>query len=108
MRALDRPTARRSTRRPAPQPTCSSATSPPRVAGKGVQVNAVGTNFMDFPDFLRATGADDPSVRAAVESMVPMHRLGTMEEFASMCLPFIDGTSRFVTGQFVACAGGWA
>ena len=78
------------------------------VAGKGVQVNAVGTNFMDFPDFLRATGADDPSVRAAVESMVPMHRLGTMEEFASMCLPFIDGTSRFVTGQFVACAGGWA
>ena len=27
------------------------------VARYGVQVNAVGTNFMDFPEFLRATGA---------------------------------------------------
>ena len=32
------------------------------VARNGVQVNAVGTNFMDFPEFLRASGADDPEV----------------------------------------------
>jgi len=78
------------------------------VARHGVQVNAVGTNFMDFPEFLRATGADDPAVRGVVESMVPMGRLGTMPEFAAFCLPFLDGTSRFATGQFVAYAGGWA
>lgn len=78
------------------------------VAARGVQVNAVGTNFMDFPEFLRATGADDPSVRSVVEGMVPMRRLGTMAEFAAFCLPFVDGTSRFTTGQFVAYAGGWA
>lgn len=78
------------------------------IAPKGVQVNAVGTNFMDFPDFLRATGADDPEVRSVVESMVPLGRLGTMEEFAAFCMPFVDGTSRFTTGQFVAYAGGWA
>ncbi len=78
------------------------------VARSGVQVNAVGTNFMDFPEFLRATGATDPEVRAKVESQVPMRRLGTMEEFASFCMPFIDGTSGFTTGQFVAYAGGWA
>jgi 3-oxoacyl-[acyl-carrier protein] reductase len=78
------------------------------VAGQGVQVNAVGTNFMDFPEFLRATGADDPTVRARIEAQVPMGRLGTMAELASFCLPFLDGTSRFTTGQFVAFAGGWA
>ena len=78
------------------------------VAARGVQVNAVGTNFMDFPDFLRATGADDPAVRKVVEGMVPMRRLGTMEEFASFCMPYVDGTSRFTTGQFVPYAGGWA
>jgi NAD(P)-dependent dehydrogenase (short-subunit alcohol dehydrogenase family) len=78
------------------------------VARHGIQVNAVGTNFMDFPGFLRATGADDPEVRARIESQVPLGRLGTMEEFAAFCLPFIDGTSRFTTGQFVAYAGGWA
>lgn len=78
------------------------------VARNGVQVNAVGTNFMDFPEFLAASGASDPEVRARIEAQVPMGRLGTMEEFASFCMPFVDGTSRFTTGQFVAYAGGWA
>ncbi|MGA1542627.1 MAG: SDR family oxidoreductase, partial [Ilumatobacteraceae bacterium] len=72
------------------------------------QVNAVGTNFMDFPGFLSATGATDPAIRARIEARVPMRRLGTMEEFAAFCMVFLDGSSRFTTGQFVAYAGGWA
>jgi len=75
------------------------------VARHGVQVNAVGTNFMDFPEFLRASGGNDPAVRARIEAAVPMRRLGTVDEFASFCM---DGTSGFTTGQFVAYAGGWA
>lgn len=78
------------------------------VARNGVQVNAVGTNFMDFPEFRRASGADDPEVRAKLEAMVPLGRLGTMQEFASFCAPYLDGSSRFTTGQFVSYAGGWA
>jgi 3-oxoacyl-[acyl-carrier protein] reductase len=78
------------------------------VASTGVQVNVLGTNFMDFPGFLKASRAEDPEGRARVEAQVPMGRLGTMEEFAFFCLPFVDGTSRFTTGQFVAYAGGWA
>jgi 3-oxoacyl-[acyl-carrier protein] reductase len=78
------------------------------VARHGVQVNAVGTNFMDFPEFLKATGATDPDVRAKIEAQVPLGRLGTMAEFASFCMPFLDGSSRFTTGQFIAYAGGWA
>lgn len=77
------------------------------VARHGIQINAVGTNFIDFPEFLRASGADDPEVRAQIEAYVPLGRLGTLEEFASFCMPFLDGTSRFTTGQFVAYAGGW-
>jgi 3-oxoacyl-[acyl-carrier protein] reductase len=77
------------------------------VARHGVQVNAVGTNFMDFPEFRRAAGADDPAVRARIEQSVPLRRLGTVEECAAFCMPFIDGSSRFTTGQFVAYAGGW-
>ena len=77
------------------------------VVKSGVQVNTVGTNFMDFPEFLRANGVTDAESRARVEAQVPMGRLGTLEEFASFCMPFIDGTSRFTTGQFVAYAGGW-
>ncbi|MGZ8734926.1 MAG: SDR family oxidoreductase, partial [Acidimicrobiia bacterium] len=78
------------------------------VARHGVQVTALGTNFMDFPEFLRATGGTDPEVRAKLEASVPMRRLGTVEECAAMCAVFLDGTSRFTTGQFVAYAGGWA
>ena len=78
------------------------------VARNGVQVNAVGTNFMDFPEFLRASGANDPEIRARIEAAVPLGRLGTVEEIASFCMPFIDGTSKFTTGQFIAYAGGWA
>lgn len=78
------------------------------VARHHVQVNAVGTNFMDFPEFRRASGADDPAVRAKLEGQVPLGRLGTMEEFAHFCAPYVDGTSRFTTGQFTAYAGGWA
>ena len=77
------------------------------VAGRNVQVNAIGTNFMDFPGFLRANRAEDPEGRARVEAMVPMGRLGTMDELAHLALPFVDGTSRFTTGQFVGFAGGW-
>jgi 3-oxoacyl-[acyl-carrier protein] reductase len=74
----------------------------------GLQVNAVGTNFMDFPEFLRASGGDDPEVRAKLEAQVPLGRLGTVDEFAHFCMPFVDGKSGFTTGQFVAYAGGWA
>jgi 3-oxoacyl-[acyl-carrier protein] reductase len=78
------------------------------VAGKGVQVNAVGTNFMDFPGFLEANRVVDDESRARVEAMVPMGRLGTLDELAHFSMAFLDGTSRFTTGQFVAFAGGWA
>jgi NAD(P)-dependent dehydrogenase (short-subunit alcohol dehydrogenase family) len=78
------------------------------VADKGVQVNAVGTNFMDFDGFLIANRATDPEGRARVEAQVPMKRLGSMEELAAFCAVFVDGTSRFTTGQFVPYAGGWA
>jgi NAD(P)-dependent dehydrogenase (short-subunit alcohol dehydrogenase family) len=78
------------------------------LAGDGVQVNAVGTNFMDFPMFREATGADDPEVMAKIEKAVPMGRLGTMDEFAQFCRVFLDGTARFQTGQVVGFDGGWS
>ena len=77
------------------------------VARHGVQVNVLGTNFMDFPEFLRANGIVDAESRAKVEAQVPLGRLGTLEEFAAFCMAFVDGSSRFTTGQFVAYAGGW-
>jgi NAD(P)-dependent dehydrogenase (short-subunit alcohol dehydrogenase family) len=78
------------------------------VADRGVCVNAIGTNFMDFRGFLRASGADDPKVRLEVEKRVPLRRLGTMEELAEFAAVLLDGRSRFQTGQFFSYSGGWS
>ena len=78
-------------------------------ARAGIQVNAVGTNYMDFPGFLKASRADtDPERRASIEAQVPMKKLGTMEELASFTSVLLDGTSRFQTGQFFNFSGGWS
>lgn len=78
------------------------------VARHGIQVNALGTNYMDFPEFLRASGGNDPAVREKLEQQVPLGRLGTVEECAAMCASLLDGSCGFVTGQFVAHDGGWS
>ncbi|MDG1392180.1 MAG: SDR family oxidoreductase [Ilumatobacter sp.] len=78
------------------------------VARHGVQVNALGTNFMDFDGFIAANGADTPEGLEKVVSRVPMRRLGSVEECAALCCAYLDGTCGFVTGQFVAHDGGWS
>jgi len=78
-------------------------------ARDGVQVNAIGTNYMDFPGFLKASRADgDPERRAAIEAQVPMKKLGTMDELAAFTSVMLDGTNRFQTGQFFSFSGGWS
>jgi NAD(P)-dependent dehydrogenase (short-subunit alcohol dehydrogenase family) len=78
-------------------------------ARDGVQVNAVGTNYMDFPGFLKASRADSaPERRAAIEAQVPMKKLGTMDELAAFTSVLLDGTNRFQTGQFFSFSGGWS
>ena len=74
----------------------------------GVAVNAIGTNYMDFPGFRAATGADDPERRKVIEAQVPMRRLGTMDELAEFTAVLLDGRSRFQTGQFFSFSGGWS
>jgi NAD(P)-dependent dehydrogenase (short-subunit alcohol dehydrogenase family) len=78
------------------------------VADSGVTINAIGTNFLDFPGFRKASGADDPEVRARIEKTVPMRRLGTTDEVAHFCASLLDGRNRFQTGQFFSLSGGWS
>ena len=79
------------------------------LAPTGVVVNAIGTNYMDFPGFLKASGADrDPERRAHIEAQVPMRRLGTVEELAEFTAVLLHGRSRFQTGQFFSFSGGWS
>ncbi|MSO37233.1 MAG: SDR family oxidoreductase [Acidimicrobiia bacterium] len=79
-----------------------------QVAGRNVCVNAIGTNFMDFPGLIKALGAEDPVRRAKLEAQVPLGRFGTMDELAEFTSMLLDGRSRFQTGQFISFSGGWS
>lgn len=52
------------------------------IADQGVILSAVGTNYLDYPQFWAATGADHPEIRAELESQVPMRWLGATDEVA--------------------------
>lgn len=78
------------------------------VANHGVTVNGIGTNFLDYPGFVEATGASDPKIRANIEAMVPLGRLGQPQEVAHFCASLLDGGNTFQTGQFFSMSGGWS
>lgn len=78
------------------------------VADKGVCINALGTNFLDYPGFIKANGADDPEVRSQVEKRTPMRRLGRTDEVAHFAASLLDGGNQFQTGQFFSLSGGWS
>ncbi len=78
------------------------------VADKGITVNAAGTNFLDYPGFVAASGAHDPEIRARIEARVPVGRLGRPEEAAHFCAGLLDGQNMFQTGQFFSLSGGWS
>jgi 3-oxoacyl-[acyl-carrier protein] reductase len=77
------------------------------IADSGVTLNAVGTNFLDYPAFRAATGADDPAIRQQIEAQVPIGRLGQPVEVAHFCASLLDGQSNLQTGQFFSLSGGW-
>jgi 3-oxoacyl-[acyl-carrier protein] reductase len=77
------------------------------VAPKGVCVNVIGTNFMNYPGFREAAGAEDPKVFQNILDEIPMRRLGEAEEAAHLALALLDGHNMYTTGNFFPVAGGF-
>jgi NAD(P)-dependent dehydrogenase (short-subunit alcohol dehydrogenase family) len=82
---------------------CAAMTAAP----KGVCVNAVGTNFMNYPGFREAAGAEDPKVFQKILDEIPMRRLGETEEAAHFTMALLDGYNMYMTGNFFPVAGGF-
>jgi len=82
---------------------CAALTAAP----EGVCVNAVGTNFLNYPGFLEFTGATDPKVLETLLKRCPAGRLGETEECAHFTMSLLDGHNMFTTGNFFPIAGGY-
>ena len=77
------------------------------VAPSGVCVNVIGTNFMNYPGFREAAGAEDPKVYQGILNEIPMRRLGETAEAAHFTLALLDGHNMYMTGNFFPIAGGF-
>lgn len=74
-------------------------------APKGVCVNAIGTNFINYPDAVKTLGG--PDAMAAVSEYIPVGRYGEPEEAAHTAVTLLDGRNMFATGMFIPMAGGY-
>jgi len=83
---------------------CAAMTAAP----KGVCVNVVGTNFMNYPGFKHAAGVeDDPKAFQKILDTIPMKRLGETAEAAHFTVALLDGYNMYMTGNFFPVAGGF-
>ncbi|HEU0145630.1 MAG TPA: SDR family oxidoreductase [Bradyrhizobium sp.] len=73
-------------------------------AGRGIRVNSVGPGAIDTP--INAAWTDDPVKRAAVESHIPMGRVGTPEEIAGVFAFLASDEASYITGQTIYACGG--
>ncbi len=75
-----------------------------RYAAMGIRINAVCPGVI-------ATGMTDPLLKdpvmkARIEAMTPMQRMGTADEIAEAVIWLCSGKASFVTGQALAVDGG--
>jgi glucose 1-dehydrogenase len=73
-------------------------------AGRGVRVNAVGPGAIDTP--INAAWTADSVKRAAVESHIPLGRVGTAEEIAGVFAFLASDEASYITGQTIYACGG--
>jgi len=73
-------------------------------AGRGIRVNAVGPGAIDTP--INAAWTNDQAKRAAVESHIPLGRVGTPEEIAGVFAFLASEEASYITGQTIYACGG--
>lgn len=72
------------------------------VASRGIRVNALAPGFIvtDMTDAL------DEKQKAAIESRIPMQRLGTVDDIAHTVAFLLSDMSAYITGQVLQVNGG--
>jgi len=74
----------------------------------GITVNAVGSNYVENPDYFPPALLANKEAMAKMTAQIPLGRLGKSEELgAAVCFLCSNGAG-FITGHVLPHAGGWA
>lgn len=76
-------------------------------AAQGVRVNAICPAFIVTPMLERGGMLNDPAVRAAMENLHPIKRMGRPEEIAAAVVWLCSDEASFVTGHAMLVDGGY-
>jgi NAD(P)-dependent dehydrogenase (short-subunit alcohol dehydrogenase family) len=74
-------------------------------ANAGIRVNAICPAVVRTP-LVESIIESDPEAESQLMSMIPMERLGTLEEMAEVVVWLLSDASSFVTGHAMAVDGG--
>ena len=75
------------------------------LAPQGIRVNAVAPTFIETP--MTGPMLADPDFKAFVDRMIPMGKVGQVEDVAAAVLYLASGASGLVTGTSLKVDGGW-
>jgi NAD(P)-dependent dehydrogenase (short-subunit alcohol dehydrogenase family) len=76
-------------------------------AAQGLRINAVCPAFIVTPMLERGGMLNDPAVRAAMENLHPIKRMGRPEEVAAAVVWLCSDEASFVTGHAMLVDGGY-
>ncbi|HVP58308.1 MAG TPA: SDR family oxidoreductase, partial [bacterium] len=72
------------------------------LASRGITVNAVAPGYIDT----EMTRAISEKAREALVSLIPLARLGTVEDVANLVAFLVSDDANYITGQVVHIDGG--
>ena len=72
----------------------------------GIRVNCIAPGAIETP--INAEKFEDPEARAQTERMIPLHRIGTVEQVAAAAVWLASDESSYVTGTSLFVDGGMA
>lgn len=74
----------------------------------GITVNAVGSNYVENPDYFPPALLANKEAMAKMTAQIPLGRLGTSAELGAAVCFLCSESAGFITGHVLPHAGGWA
>jgi NAD(P)-dependent dehydrogenase (short-subunit alcohol dehydrogenase family) len=74
----------------------------------GITVNAVGSNYVENPDYFPPQLLANAEAMAKMTAQIPLGRLGKSSELGAAICFLCSDSAGFITGHVLPHAGGWA